>query len=120
MAAGGKAAVRGDVCRDEPDCWRSLARVCESFVRRLFNRPPRLGMEKNVWRLREDQDETIERIGQTCFFSWVGRAGVFGCLEIRRRGSVGRFLAREETDVRRCQDERMNRKRMKRKRLQKG
>ena len=75
MAAGereGKAAVRGDVCRDEPDCWRSLARVCESFVRLLFNKPPRLGMEKNVWRFRENQDETIERflllVGERSFF----------------------------------------------------
>ena len=49
------------------------------------------------------------------FFSWVGREKrerrEFGWLEIRRRGSVGRFLAREDTDVRRCQDEGMNRRR---------
>lgn len=30
---------------NEPDSWSSLDKVCESFVRRFFNKPPRLGME---------------------------------------------------------------------------
>lgn len=45
-----------------------MARVCESFVRLLFNKPPRLGMEKGVWSggyEREDKskDMTISSPG---------------------------------------------------------